>query len=74
MSRIDREVKRRSDGKILGTISIIRTDLKKLHDTNGQRLVNPLDVDSLIVCLTNPLGEQVFWQAFPWDTITRDET
>lgn len=65
MSKISRNLVRKSDKKSIGTLEIIRTDLTKLHDSNGRRMVNPEKVDSLIIALTNPAGEQVFWESVP---------
>jgi hypothetical protein len=73
MVRFDRDLVRRRDGKAIGKLSIIRTDLTKLHDERGQRLVTPEIVDSLIIAITNPLGEQVVYQTLPFKELTRDD-
>lgn len=72
MSKISRQLVRKSDKREIGTLEIIRTKLTKLHDFNGQRLVNPEKVDSIIVVLTNPLGEQVFWEQVPVSELDGD--
>jgi hypothetical protein len=73
MSRFEKRLTRKRDGKDIGLLTVIRTRVNKLHDERGQRLVNPVRVDSLIITVTSPTGEQVVFHHMPFDQLTLDD-
>jgi hypothetical protein len=71
--KIDIPLVRSRDKRALGTLSLIRDNVWKLYDDQGQRLVNPVLVDSLIVTLTNATGEHVCWHQVPMNALLSEE-
>jgi hypothetical protein len=63
---------RSRDKRALGTLALIRDNVWKLYDDQGQRLGNPVLVDSLIVTLVNAKSEQVCWHSVPMATLIGD--
>lgn len=59
---VERRLVRTTDKKDIGTLRVTRTIRQVLYDIDGKRLVVPQKVDSIIITISNPAGEQVVWE------------
>ncbi len=62
-------MKRQSDNKIVGTLTVVRADQWSFTDESGNRRVNPVRVDSILINVTNTKGETVGYAAIPMDQL-----
>jgi hypothetical protein len=61
------------DNRDLGVLTLIGNNGLRLHDDQGQRLVNPTKIDTLSVTLTSAKGEQVCWHQAPMTVLLGDK-
>ena len=62
-------MKRQSDHKHVGTITVVRANDWSFTKDDGSRRVNPVRVDSILVTVTNLENEIVGYAVIPMDQL-----